>query len=442
MRLKAVVLSGLGLLSNLSFAGYSGGLEVLAGADNRYFQAESFFVKRLNVLYLNDDKAMLGNLSLIVSRRESQVRDGLNTLYLEKGINDSRQVVTLGRFPRSDGLGFYTLDGAQIKWRTTQTVQTLYAGVPKRIVGLDSFNNELMYGLDWNTSLLKSQHFQHQGGFSWQSQKTSGSELVERSTRNEWQNRAGVTWRGELTNDAYWLPTALFSFSGHYIVSQSRWESLKVSSYYDFRRSDALARDDNPKRKFKAKRQHRVRLNYERLNGVKEALTFKEQFFHGYSRGKQSQFRVGLQMNPDFKTSWTVGARSVQNEWGSEGVGALASVNLRRKTWRWMSQVERLQLSEEYRTSLYVEGQRPLSAMSRYRLAGMLLKQRQFLTGTNYSQGLELQFERRIRLGRLPSAINFSTEGRYIHNSQWDNEYRVALRLVYRFDRRRGGLFD
>lgn len=129
-------------------------------------------------------------------------------------------------------------------------------------------------------------------------------------------------------------------------------------------------------------------------------------------------------------------------EWGINGFGAVASLQFNGvRGWRWISQFDRVQISDEHTTSIYAEVEKALSSMMRFRFSGVASKQEDSLTGQSHLYGVDFKLEKRVRFERLPTAVRLSGEGSYLKLNRLGNEYRIALRMIYRFDGRRGEMF-
>ncbi len=389
-------------------AGISGRFETWVEQDNRQLHSESGFEERLGLLYNNPASGLRSGLSLALSQRQGKRDETLTLLYLEKPLNDKRTLLSLGRLQRSDAFGFYTLDGLLFKQIISRATLTLYGGVPSRIEGFRSVDGEALYGFDVQTSAVQFNNYKLDSRFGWQRLKQSNT-----------VNRVNIGGRGIHQQTAIALFPSAFSFAGSYLVGEQTWESVQLNAHRDFENN------------------MRLRMDYETYQPDKDELTFKDRFYSLYAHGRQSQFKLGYQLNQRQQHTWSLSGRRVTREFGSNGYGLVATMDYRSDHgWRLATQFNHLALADERLNGLYLEAEKALSSMVRGTLSGVFQQQQKRLTGDNRSTGIEARLERRVKLKVLPSALWFSAETIYIHNSRLVNEYRIAMRLSYSFDDR------
>ena len=439
MWFKSVVLCGVSVISSVANANWAGRFEVLAESDNRYFENGYGIEEQLELSYRNADAELQGDLALSVSRWQYERKEVLEIFYFSKSFNGGDRVITAGRFPRIDALGVYYLDGLQFRQNVEDSKLAIYGGIRGRNEGVNSVDGEMLYGADWIFPTLKLKNFEQTGEMSWQYLKQKLTQVDDDSKRQGSQNRVSFNWRGEVRNDSWWLASANFFSSGNYAVNEKLWESMHVSAYQDVQFGTVgnvghMGKLDE--------RVARVRFDYEILNLTEEILTFKQQFFNNYSRGTQSHLIIGIQLDPLARFTWSLSGREVTREWGINGFGAVASLQFNGvRGWRWISQFDRVQISDEHTTSIYAEVEKALSSMMRFRFSGVASKQEDSLTGQSHLYGVDFKLEKRVRFERLPTAVRLSGEGSYLKLNRLGNEYRIALRMIYRFDGRRGEMF-
>ena len=396
------------LAGDLAQAGLSGRFETLVKRDNHQLQDTGAIEERLDVHYDDPASGLRCGLTLALSQGEGRHDESLHQLYVEKTLNDQGTQLSLGRMQRSDALGFYTLDGVQFNYVTDVARLTLYGGVPGRIEAFRSIDGDALYGFDLQAAFRQLQRYALNGRIGWQ-----------RLQRDHSVDRVNAGWRGVHQQQATQLFPSAYSLTGTYLLEDATWETIQIDVYRDFETGA------------------RLRVDYETYEPGTEELTFKDRFYSLYARGRQSQFKAGYQFQQGRRRTWSVSGRRVAREFGGHGYGAVATMDYRSdRGWRWLVQLDRLELAEERVNGAYFEIDKPLSSMVRASLGGVFQQQRKQLTGDNRTLGIEAQLERRIKLDMLPSALWFSAEARYIQNSRLTDEYRIAVRMIYSFDDR------
>ncbi len=388
-------------------AGLSGQFETLIKLDNRHFQSEQSIEERFDLVYDDPASNLRSGLSLALSQQQSDREAEITQIYLEKQLNGNRTLFSLGRLQRSDSLGFYALDGLLFKHVINKTMLTMYGGVPRRIENFRSIEGEALYGFDVQTSVTRFSCYKLDGRFGWQRFQQSGT-----------VDRVNIGGRGIHQQATGFFPSA-FSFSGSYLIDDEAWESIQLSAYRNF---ENFAR---------------LRLSYDTYEPINDKFTFKERFYSRYAHGRQSQFKAEYQFRQGYQQSWSLNGRRIIRELGGIGYATVASMDYRsNRGWRVTTQLDHLTLGDERFSGLYFETETALSSMLRGMLSGVLQQQQKRLASNNRSVGVEARLERRLKLKTLPSALWFSAQANYIHNSRLANEYRIIVRLKYRFDNR------
>ena len=413
MRLPCLALglsSAMMLAAGTVHAGLSGRLEVLFDADNRPFRSSTGIEEWLDLAYDDPKRSLHGGVSAALSQREGEGQ--LYQLYLEKTLDNRGDEIRLGRFLRADSIGFYSLDGFQLKHSIRWVIFAIYAGVPRRIEAFRSVDADAIYGVDLRSQAREVGRYSVDGWVGWQ-----------RFEQDEYVDRFHLGLRGAgKSSDKGMYPSA-FSMSGSYVADESWWEAAQVNTRWDLENTAHL------------------RLDYEIYEPATEKLSFRDRFYSLYARGRQSQLKVAYQFRHGQERTWSLIARRVVREFGGagySGVVGFSQHNLNRTGNGWLlsAQAERLELVEDRSTSLYFEGEKPLSSTLSAGISGVLQYQEKQLTGDNRAAGIELRLERMVKVESLPSGLYFSGEASHIWNSRLENEYRLGLRVSYHFDDR------
>ena len=398
-------------------AGVSGSFEMFMEQDDRLFQKENRNEQHLNLAYHNLESELHGALSFSLFHLEAKDETSLGQLYLEKHFSNNQSVFTLGRMQRSDASGFYILDGVLVKQSNDSASLTMYSGKPSRIEHFRSIEGKAIYGVDLRSAFSLFSYYKIDSNIGWQHLEQSESFDRFNIQARGLQQEASITF----------FPTD-FSFSGSYLPSEDLWESVHINALRDFSLQENAS--------------IRLRLNYQIYVPSEEETSFKDRFYFLYARGYQSQFKTGVQFISNDAYTCSLSGRKVVNEWGGDGYGVVSNFEYRSiRGWQWTTQFDRLILPGEYMNSLYVETQKTLSSMTRGRFSGVFQQQHKQISGDNQGKGIEIHLERRIRFKAMLNAFWLALEGNYINNTRLEDEYRIALRLNYRFDdRSRAGL--
>ncbi len=388
---------------------------MLVEQDNQRFQNNSRIEERLDLIYDDPASGLRGGLALALSQRQGKREETLSQFYLEKKLNNKGSLLSLGRLQRSDALGFYILDGALFKKVINKKILTFYGGVPNRIDGFRTVEGKSLYGFDVKISIPRFMHYALNGRFGWQ-----------RLKQQQTIDRLNIGWQGMHQQTPALFSPSSFSLTGSYLVDENVWESIHLNTYKDFKSNTQPAR---------------LRIDYETYEPGKKTLTFKDRFYSLYARGRQSQFKTGYQFKQGRQHTWSLSGRRISREFGSNGYAAVVTMDYHSdQGWLLITQLDQLTLADEHIRRFYFEVHQSLSSLMRSTLSGVLQQQNR-LINNNYSTGIEVRLERRIKSVILPSPLWVSVQASTIQNSRSSNEYRIAIRLSYHFDDRTRTLF-
>ena len=212
------------------------------------------------------------------------------------------------------------------------------------------------------------------------------------------------------------LATLKLDFGGSYQIGQRWLEELLLSAQLRRGKSEYL------------------KLAYQRYSPSSPTLTFREQYLSLYTLGRQSEFAVSYRLRPARGPARAIKGRLVRRENGLDGLGLTGTLDRWRYSGADMSaQLDLLKLGNDNAATLYIEGDRPLTALSRLRTALVLQHQKEQLAGDNSAFGIDGEYEQ-----MLGSMLFLGATFMQIWNSRLPDEYRFGIRLSYRFDDRKG----
>ena len=399
-------------------AGFYGHIDTRVQADNRYTGSTGFVEEYADIHFVDPKQGIESGLSLAV-RQVTELDESeatLYQLYFAKKLEGLVSSYRLGRLERSDSLGFYTLDGAVLKSAHNDRLFTLYAGKPSRIDDYDSVNGDALYGFDLYFSEIQLPQLSPSIVFDnafvrcgWQRLEDDESGNAGHETRLNW----GLSTGGEINSSA--IHGFGLDFNGSYLASENNTEQLQFSAYGDLGKKN------------------RVQFDYETFSLNEPYLSFREQFYSLYVRGRQTSFAASFFYSPNGHTQWISKGRSVLREYGENGYGLTLGMQRREYSGtEYVAQLDYLNLEKDTMASLYLETDYSFSAFIKSRLSAVIQNQNKWLSGNNQALGFEADLQQMLRSG-----LYFTLSLTRVWNSHLDDEYQFGLKLSYRFDDRK-----
>ncbi len=316
---------------------------------------------------------------------------------------------TLGRFNRSDKLGYYMLDGAVVNYQQKEWRAGFYSGKPLQIENYNTIDAHRIYGADINhhVSYKKTSLINKLDSYiGWQQIKSD-----EEQNYIHW----GVSSEGQLDNNKFNQLEMIFS--GSYITDNKYTESINAvvqahSEDYGLARVSFITWQ--PKQSY---------------------LSFKEQFYSVYANGSQSVLQADFFRNYKWNKQYYIRGRKVWREYGNDGYGLSLGFDKKKnnnKNLDWKAQWDSLILQDDYIHSLYLGINKNISATLRgYFNAAVQYQHKQQSAENNTTLALEARAEH-----MLSSSLFVDFNARYIYNNNKKNEYQLGFNLSYRFDDR------
>ena len=403
------------MMAGSAEAGLFGRLDSVGVADNRTTHHSLYIEEQADITYVDEEAGWRVGAAMDL-RLEDYDGGGsqgeIYHLYSEQQFKDGMlSSVKLGRMQRSDALGFYALDGGELRGSEDERLFTLYAGLPRRIDDFHMVDADLLLGgaIQWPMQPL-SYRFENieidevGGRLELQHLRKGGSE-----NRINW----AINGDGRLRKSRF--DDLKLGFGGSYQINQRNLDELLFSA--EVRRG----------------RNEYLKLQYQQYAPSTPTLTFREQYYSLYVLGRQSELAANYQLRPDRALARAIKGRLVTRENGLSGLGLTGSVS----RWKYSqadmaAQIDLLKLGNEIATTLYLEGERSLTPMRRLRTALVLQHQQKQLADDNHAFGVDGELEQ-----MLSSTLFLSFTFMQIWNSRVEDEYRIGIRLSYRFDDRK-----
>jgi hypothetical protein len=397
---------------------WSGSLRSKVQIDNRYRMDRDASLSGEawgQVLYENPDldmRAVFDGMERLVDNMPNNRTAGkLYQGYVQKGFESLASKVKLGRFQRTDNLGFYYLDGADIRVEPAgQPFRfDVYGGRPGRIDHTLSVSGEYLFGAEgfghfephWRATRLPASvdtldirlGYQHFKNFV----------AVDRIT-------GGLTTAGQLGDSGVHKYEA--NFSGTYRADLNRLENVWMTGQLDLTK------------------QVRLRTSYEEYRPRSPFPTFRERFYTALALGEQTLLKASFHVRPDEDYNYYAGGQRATRGRGVDGYGAYTGLQITHwPGWNLAGEVDYLELGKEHAESFYLSAAHSPSAKWRVQANAALRFEDRLLYGQNRAIGGEVELQYMYR-----NDLIFSAAGSHIWNTQIENEYLGAVQLIYYFD--------
>jgi len=383
----------------------SGRLDTQLEIDHTRYASTSRIEEQAEINWLNKTNNMKAGFQFDLEREENKNSAEVRQLFISK--KSSVFNYTLGRFNRSDSLGYYMLDGMVFTYHQKNWDAGFHSGKPLQIEDYNTVDADSIYGVDINhhasykrTSLIH----RLDSYIGWQ-----------QIHNNKEQNY--IHW--ELSSDGE-LDKNLFDqlemvFSGSYITENKYFESINAVV-------QAHSEDYGL-----------ARISFLTWQPEQADLSFKEQFYSVYANGSQSVLQADFFRNYKWNKQYYIRGRKVWREYGNNGYGVSVGFDKKKndnKNIAWKTQWDSLILQDDYIHSLYLGVNKNISATLRaYLNTAVQYQHKQQTAENNTTLALEARAEH-----MLNSSLFVDFNARYIYNSNLKNEYRFGFNLSYRFD--------
>jgi len=422
--------------SDISDGYISGKLDTLLETDQTAYYGRSFIEEQAEINWRNNKNNMSAGFQADIRYEEidslghtnnqinKQIELQINQLFFAHKTADINY--TVGRFNRSDLLlGFYALDGIEIKTSWKNWLAGFHAGKPRQMEDYNIIDAGKIYGIDLN------HHVNHlKPGIipGWIIQKINSrigwQQLYQQQPHQQIRQNyihLGVAGSGDLRHNKLShnkLNQVKIFFNGSYLIEKESAESINVGVEFV---SDDLGL---------------ARLVYTSWKPQQPELTFKQRFYSVYANGKQATLQADFFHNHKFNQQYYVRGRKVWREFGNNGYGVTAGFDYKstvKKSPGWQMQFDSLVLKDDLIHSLYLGVNQSISATLRANLNSAL----QYIIAPKKYVSLKDKAVIALQASvqqMIQSDLFIDFNARYIYNHNLKNEYRIGFRLSYRFD--------
>jgi hypothetical protein len=437
---------------------WHGSLRNKVQVDNRYTHYAKFFDELWGQFYVDDQESDFHAVMDGVARTTEFDGGNYAKLYqgfVEKGISSVYTRVKLGRFERTDNLGFYLVDGGLTTYAPTGAgwaVET-YAGRPSRIDHLRSVDGIFVGGFDgrmhfdpkWGDGAdpLTLDSLDIRGGYQHFQNDADSAASVQQATVDALGFDSAALLAAAGFPNALPAPAATrpaggpehgtdrlgfgataagrlgapeksgyeFNALATYRFDTQRFENSLVSSQLDL----------TPK--------VRLRASYEYFKPLEPYLTFREKFYSAYALGQQTLFRGRINHTPMEGLAWYVGGMRATRE-GNDGYGAdLGGSYAFTPDLTALAEFDYLALGPENATSGYASLIATPNSTLQVRVNTALRYEEKLTYGDNRAVGAEGELRYMIR-----SDLVLSAAASYVWYTAIRDEYLGAVQFIYYFD--------
>jgi hypothetical protein len=441
---KKIIISLTLLLPSIGIAGnWNGTLTTKIQADNRISNETSYSSEMWGTYEYrgaNNNWRIGYNFLLRGSDLESKTDDitdvgigyenGYKTYqaFIEKTFTSINTTVKAGRFQRSDNIGFYLLDGAEIRYQTENKAFTfnIYGGKPSRLDHLKSEKADLLYGADvifhqiprWegaNWFPLSLDVFDLRFGFQQFNNTTDIGLLIDADDNIELFDQTrlsfGFNTEGRILN---WLSDKFeIRLLATYRLDKHFFEDMLFEAQLDVNKDS------------------RIRYSYEIYDPNRTSYpTFRERFYNYSNFGHQALSRARFDYRLFDALTLSFGGLHSNREFGGTGNGVNAAIKI--KPWPGNTltfATDFLELGEESIYTLGFKFKQSVTSKLSLELEAIIRKEDKLLYGDNHVLGGEIKIDYMLK-----NNLVLSLDANYISNSNFGDEHLGRFQVTYYFD--------
>jgi hypothetical protein len=393
---------------------WHGSIRAKLQTDDRYSHDSRAFGETWGQFFYDDDALDLHGAIDAAGRLSSQgdgTRGQIYQAFLQKGLAALDLTVKLGRYQRTDNLGFYYLDGLDCRYAPKNSPFSLnvYRGKPGRMEHVRSLQGDLLFGVDGFG------HFEPR----WQADSfpLSLDSLDLRLGYQHFEDKQaaervnlGATAAGRIAWGEGWKYEAVLS--GTYRADQQALENVWLSGQADFGKK------------------LRVRASYEEYRPRNPFPTFRERFYTAYALGEQTLSKLGAHHSPAAGWTYYLGGQYATRAIGDSGQGGYAGLSVTQwPGWALGGEVDYLELGRDNAASLYLNATYTPGARWRVLANAAARVEHKQLYGENRALGGEIEVQYMVQ-----NNLIVMVTGTQIFNTRLRDEHLAAVQAIYYFD--------
>jgi hypothetical protein len=436
---------------------WHGSLRTKAQVDNRYTHPAHGFGELWGQLYFDDPDNDL-HAAVDAVGRTTEFDGGtygkLYQGYLDQGFASLDSRVKLGRFQRTDNLGFYLVDGGTFTYAPKGAPWSVeaYAGRPSRIDHVRSVNGEFVGGFEGRTRLAPGlgdassaaslDTLELRGGYQHFENGSTPAKAADYPVAgtpaldpNALLNGSGLGYaipnppppsRQNIQSGVDRLGFGATALGALRLTPKGKYELGVLGTF----RAD-VARFENVllNTQWDVAEWMRFRGSYEYYRPREPYLTFREKFYSAYALGEQTLARGRVNLTPVDGFTYYLGGMYATRQ-GDDGYGGdLGGSYALTPGLTVLGEADYLALGPDHATSGYTSLVHTPDSRLQLRFNGALRYEHKLLYGDNRALGAEGELRYMLRKDLI---LNLA--GSYIWNTRIRDEYLGAVQMIYYFD--------
>ncbi|MGZ8218437.1 hypothetical protein [Methylomagnum sp.] len=436
---------------------WHGSLRAKAQVDNRYTHNAHGFGELWGQAYFDAPEEDLSGALDFVGRTTDFDGGNYGKLYqgfIDKGFAEIDSRVKLGRFQRTDNLGFYLVDGGMLTYAPKGEAWSVevYGGRPNRIDHVRSVNGEFVGGFEGRTRLTPGwgdagsfasldtldlrggyQHFENG------SRQTKATDYPVVGTPaldpNAVLNGSGLGYAipnpppATKQNTRSGVDRVSFAATAAGALRLTPKGKYELSALGTFRADTAQFENVLMNAQWDAYDWMRFRGSYEYYRPREPYLTFREKFYSAYALGEQTLARGRVHLTPIDGFTYYLGGMYATRQ-GDDGYGGdIGGSYALTPNLTLLGEFDYLALGPDNAKSGYASVIHTPDSRLQLRFNSALRYEEKILYGDNRAVGAEGEVRYMLRRD-----IILNLAGSYIWNTRLRDEYLGAVQVIYYFD--------
>lgn len=435
---------------------WHGSVRAKAQVDNRYTHDAHGFGEAWSQ-FLVDSKADDLHGALDFAARTTEFDGGkyqkLYQGFIDKGFAAFDTRVRLGRFQRTDSLGFYLVDGGTLTYSPApkEWAVEIYGGRPRRIDHFRSVEGDYLAGIEgrghlapgWNLAggALTLDSLDLRGGYQYfedQAPTTFSARTAGLAPTAAVDPTRFLTGLGFANG----LPVAVKRKKPGSGVDRLSFNAtaagktrLQEHSQYElgvlgtYRVDDGAFENALVNGRLDVTKWLRFRGSYEYYQPREPLLTFREKFYSAYALGEQTLYRGRVHLTPSEGFTYYLGGMRATRD-GDDGLGGDLGASYRfARDFTLSGEFDYLELGRENARSGYASLLHTYSSRLQLKLNTALRYEHKRLYGENRAAGAEGEIRYMVK-----NNLILNLAGSYIWNTRLPDEYLGAVQIIYYFD--------
>ncbi len=426
-QLRVLVLFVFAFNGNINASNWHASVSTTIQSDNHYSSDNRVSVDTLiSYAYDDADNDLHSRLNFLARSSEHSFQRGSDVyeLSIEKGWSEYNTRIKVGRFERSDNLGYYFLDGLSLIYQNTKKDLDLelYIGKPGRIDDVRSIEGDSLFGMalyrhhknNWDNEMLALVFDSWDIRFGLEKIKIiDSSQRINLAINTQGREQKAVKNSHCKFNCQRFKSQLMLT----YLPEQNKIEDL----FIDIR--------------IPVNQDLRLRFSHEYYHpDVEHYPDFRELFYSYYAFGDQKISRVNTDYFFNKQISAFVEGIYSYREIGDNGTGFSSGIKIRKAFFEHLDldialSIDSIKLGDNKLDSFYINLQHHLNSRLNIKLDSIFRVEKKQRLGNNRVLGLNGKINYMAK-----NNLIFSFEARKINNSRLRDEHMVNINMTYYFD--------